>query len=337
MRVAVYNGAHDVVVEDWPMPEVGTHDVLVRNLYAGVCGSDVAVYEHGPAGHQVKEGDEFGHEVISEVAAVGADVADFSVGDRVYPYPLLARGGPHRAGYIGGFSEYMLVENAREDLELFRVSEDIPLNVAALIEPFTVAHNGVRAGRPQPGENAVVFGAGTIGIGAAVALKSFGVAQVLVVDLSELRLQKAAQLGFATAHGGRDDVGRRAAELFGEVTSLMGTSVDVDVFVDAAGADPLIATYQSIAKAGSRLVVVGVHYRPVPVDLQKLTFGAQSIIGAGGYQPGDVRDVLRILASGEWDLETIITHTFPLERITEAIETAGDRDNALHVVVSHLG
>lgn len=335
MKVAVYNGAHDISVEEWSTPVPGARDVLLRNLYAGVCGSDVTVYQHGPDGHQVKVGDEFGHEVISEVAAVGSDVTDFSVGERVYPYPLLARGGAHRAGMIGGFSEYILVEDAVLDEHLFRVSDEIPEIVAALIEPFTIGHNGVRHADPKAGETAIVFGAGTIGLGAAVALKSYGVSHVLVVDLSDFRLEKAAALGFATAHGGRDDLGIRAAEEFGEVTSLMGTFADVDVFVDAAGADPIIESYQSIGKAGSRLVVIGVHYQPVPVDLQKLAFGAQKILGSGGYGPEDVRSVLTILESGAFDLETIITHVFPLERITEAITAAADRESALHVMIAH--
>lgn len=337
MKVAVYNGAHDVAVAEWEKPTPGPRDVLLRNLYSGVCGSDVAVYQHGPGGHQVKIGDEFGHEIVAEVAEIGSDVTEFALGDRVYPYPLLARGGPHRAGMLGGFSEYILVEDAVLDQHLFRVSDRIPTAVAALIEPFTVAHRGVRCATPAVGETAIVFGAGTIGIGAAVALKSFGVSQVLVVDLSDFRLERAAALGFETAHGSRDDLRARAAALFGEVTSLMGTSVDVDIFIDAAGADPLIASYQTIAKAGSRLVVIGVHYNPVAVDLQRLAFGAQSIIGSGGYGPDDVRDVLSILEGGAFDLSSIITHVFPLDDITDAIEAAADREQALHVLISHTG
>lgn len=335
MRVAVYNGAHDVVVEEWEKPTPGPRDVLLRNLYAGICGSDVSVYRHGPEGHQVAVGDEFGHEVVSVVAEVGDEVTELKPGDRVFAYPLTARGGPHRAGMIGGFSEYILVEGARLGEHLFRVGEQVPSTVAALIEPFTVAHGGARRAAPVSGETAVVFGAGTVGLGAAVALRGYGVTDVLVVDLSDLRLEKAAGLGFATAHGARDDVRARAAELFGEVHSLMGTAVDVDIFIDAAGADPLIATYQAIAKAGSRLVVLGVHYGPVPVDLQRLTFGEQAILGPGAYRHEDVRGVLRILESGDVDLESIITHVFPLERIVEAIETAGDRERALHVLIEH--
>lgn len=335
MRAALYNGVGQVVVEERVKPVPGPGDVLLRNLYAGVCGSDVSVYRHGPEGHQVSVGDEFGHEMVSEVAAVGSEVKHLHVGERVYPYPLLAGGGPHKAGMLGGFSEYILVENAQVDEHIYRVNEVIAPRAAALIEPFTVAHNGVRAASPQNSETAIVFGAGTIGIGAAVALKSYGVSDVLVVDLSDFRLQKASELGFHTVHGAREDLRERASELFGTVNSLLGEHVDVDVFVDAAGADQLIGTYQGLGKAGSRMVVIGVHYNPVPVDLQKLAFGAQALIGSGGYGPEDVRAVLSILESGRFDLESIVSHVFPLERIVEAIETAGDRDRTLQVMIEH--
>ncbi|MGW5658026.1 zinc-dependent alcohol dehydrogenase [Streptomyces humi] len=316
-------------------PTCGPKDVLLRNLHAGICGSDVSVYRHGPGAHQILRGEQFGHEVVSEIAEVGADVTGLSVGDRVYPYPLLAKGDPRRAGCIGGFSEYILVPDCRVGEQVFKVDDRIPTPVAGLIEPFTVAHRAVRRCRPQPGDKALVFGAGTIGIGAAVALKNFGAAQVMVVDLSDFRLDRAAHLGFEICNPGRDDLQQRATEFFGEVTTLLGTFPDVDIYVEAAGADELIGTIQSMAKVGARIGAVAVHPRPVEVNLVRLAYGEQEIIGPGGYRPEDVVDVMSIMESGTYDLAAIITHTYELDRIVEAIEKAGDRESALHVAIAY--
>ncbi|MFJ9563871.1 zinc-binding dehydrogenase [Streptomyces fuscichromogenes] len=335
MKSAIYNGPFDVTVMERETPRCGPGDVLLRNLHAGICGSDVSVYFHGPGAHQILRGGEFGHEVVSEVAETGAGVTGLSVGDRVYPYPLTVKGDPGRAGCIGGFSEYILVPDCRVGEQVFLVDDRIPTPVAGLVEPFTVAHRAVRRCRPRQGEKAVVFGAGTIGIGAAVALRRFGVDEVMVVDLADLRLAKAAGLGFATCNSARQDVRERAAETFGEVRTLLGTFPDADIYIEAAGADELLATIQDMAKPGARIGAVAVHPEPVPVNLVRLAYGEQELIGPGGYRPEDVIDVMEIMASGTYDLASIITHTFGLDRIVEAIETAGDREKALHVAIAY--
>ncbi|MGO1592124.1 MAG: zinc-dependent alcohol dehydrogenase [Ancrocorticia sp.] len=335
MKVAIYNGPHAVEVVEVPTPAIGDDDVLIQNLHAGVCGTDVAVYLHGPEAHRNTIGDEFGHEMISRVAAVGKNVTEFHVGERVYPYPLLARGDTSRAGTLGGFSECILVPHPKPGVELYPVSDAISDKAGALIEPLTVAMHAAKQGQPQPGETAVVWGAGTIGIGAAVGLRRLGIEKVLIADLSDFRLGIAAGLGFETVNPGSSDLVTKATELFGTAPSLTGPTANVDIYVDAAGADSLIATFQDIGKITARLVVVAVHSTPIPVDFSRLSFASQRISGSGGYTPQDVRDVLALLESGEVDIESIVTHEFPLDQIVTALETAADANTALNVSIVH--
>lgn len=84
MRAAIYYGKEDIRMEERDKPEIGAKDILVKNLYASICGTDAAVYTHGPGtGHRVTVGGEFGHEVVSEVIEVGNEVTDIKVGDRI--------------------------------------------------------------------------------------------------------------------------------------------------------------------------------------------------------------------------------------------------------------
>ena len=214
--------------------------------------------------------------------------------------------------------------NCELNKQVYAVSERISSKTAALIEPFTVGTRAARRSRPQPHETAIVFGAGTIGIGAAIALKYFGCPKVLIVDLSDFRLRKAAALGFETCNSSKEDLNAKAVEVFGEARGLSGPTADIDIFVEAAGADSLLDTYQSMGKIVSRMVVVAVHSTPVPIDLVRLCYAQQNIIGSGGYAPEDVKAVMAIMQSGDYDLESIITHEFPLDEIVAAIETAGD-------------
>nr|WP_308626298.1 alcohol dehydrogenase catalytic domain-containing protein [uncultured Eisenbergiella sp.] len=101
MRAAIYYGKEDIRMEERDKPEIGAKDILVKNLYASICGTDAAVYTHGPGtGHRVTVGGEFGHEVVSEVIEVGNEVTDTKVGDRIYPYPREAKRDPRRAGTL---------------------------------------------------------------------------------------------------------------------------------------------------------------------------------------------------------------------------------------------
>lgn len=336
MKAAIYEGKWAVSIRELPTPVCGDRDILLQNLYASVCGTDVAVYNHGPGtGHKITVGGEFGHETVCRVAAVGKDVTDFRVGDRVYPYPLLVTGDTSRAGTIGGFSEYILAPDPQPGRQLYKVPDNIPDKVACLIEPFTVGTRAARRSFPQQGENAIVFGAGTIGIAAAIALKEFGCKQVMVTDLSDLRLEKAAGLGFATCNSGKEDLKAKAVEVFGSAHSLSGQTADVDIYIDAAGAPNLIELYQGMGKISSRLVVVAVLAGKRPIDVLAMTYAQHAIIGSGGYMPEDVKMVMDIMAKGTYDIASIITHEFPHDKLAEAIETAAQPDKALNVVINY--
>ena len=100
MRAAIYYGQKNVSIKELEIPQAGDNDIVIRNLYASICGTDVAVYMHGPnTGHRVTVGGEFGHEMVSEVVQVGKNVKEIHVGERVYPIRCLQRAirnGPER-------------------------------------------------------------------------------------------------------------------------------------------------------------------------------------------------------------------------------------------------
>lgn len=334
MKAAIYLGKENVEVRDLPLPECGDNDVLIQNMYSSICGTDVAVYNHGPnTGHRITVGGEFGHETVSRVAAVGKNVEGFTVGERVYPYPRYVKNDTTRAGTIGGFSEYILAIEAKKNYSLYPVPEQISDRLACLIEPFTVGCRAARRGQPKPGENAVVFGCGTIGLAAAVALKYFGADKVMVCDLSDFRLDIAQRLGFAVCNTARESLGEKAERFFGTAGSLTGQTFDADVFLDAAGDESILESFMKQGKIGSRFVSVAVNNSMRRLDLLHMTYAQKSIIGSGGYFPEDVKDVMTIMASGRWDLEALITHEFPLGKIDEAIRTASNPDKALNVTI----
>lgn len=273
--------------------------------------------------------------MISKVVQVGKNVKDIEVGMMVYPYPRLAKGDPKRVGTVGGFSEYVLIPDAELDKQVYDIPTRIPAREVCLIEPFTVGFRAARRAEPKPGENAIVFGAGTIGIAAAIGLKYFGCKEVMICDHSDFQLEKVKALGFAVCNNSREDLKEAAMAVFGTTPSRFGPTANVPIHIDAAGAESILELYQSIGKIESRMVVVAVRAGKRPVDILEMTYSQHTLIGSGGYNPEDVEDVVAVMVQKKWDIESIITDEFPQEQIAQAIERAADVDHALNVVIRY--
>lgn len=334
MKSAIYLGEKNIKIEEVPIPELGDYDVLIKNIYSSICGTDVAVYHHGPnTGHKITIGGEFGHETVSRVVAIGKKVTDFTLGERVYPYPRYAKGDTKRAGTIGAFSEYIKIPDAKRNHSLYSVDEKISDKTACLIEPFTIGCRTARRAQPKPDEKFVVFGAGTIGIACAVTLQYFGVKKVMICDISDFRLKIAEKLGFEVCNTARHDFREYALGYFGKAQSLNGITADIDGFVDASGALEIFPLFMEQGKIESRFISVAVNRAVRDLDMLHLTFSQKSIIGSGGYMPEDVKDVMEIMKSGKWNIEEIITHEFSLDQLDKALQIAGDTDASLNVVI----
>ena len=336
MKAALYQGKGKIEITVLPDPVCTDDGVILENIYASICGTDVAVYKYGTGlGHKITIGGEFGHEVICRIKEKGKNVKGLEVGDRVYPYPRLVTGDKHKAGTIGGFSEYIKSPKTTVGVEVYPISDAISDKAAALIEPFTVGCRAARRSFPKHGETAIVFGAGTIGIGAAIALKHFGCEKVLICDYSDFRLSIAKELGFEICNNSKEPLLQKSKEYFGVGYGYHGETSDADIYIDAAGSDSILDYYQENGKADSRLVMVAVGTNERNVNILGMTFGQLAIIGSGGYTPEDVKDVMEIMESGQWDIERIITHEYPLEQLEDAIKMAGNTDEALNIVIKY--
>lgn len=334
MKTALYFGVKHIEIVDKEDYKCDDNAVILKNIYSSICGTDVAVYNHGLGmGHRITVGGEFGHETVSRIFAVGKNVKDFKVGDRVYPYPMLVTGDKSRAGTIGGFSEYIYCPCPKWEQSLYHVDEKISDKSAALIEPFTVGCRAARRSNPKNGEKAVVFGAGTIGIAAAIALKYFGCKQVVICDYSDFRLNICKQLGFDIYNNKNDLELNGLKDIIGESRGIQGSAIDCDIWIDAAGADSILSAYEKLGKFNSKMVLVAVGTNKRKIDILGLTFGQKSITGSGGYTPEDVNDVMEIMKSGKWDIEKLITDEYILDDLSTAIEKATDVDSSLNVVI----
>jgi 2-desacetyl-2-hydroxyethyl bacteriochlorophyllide A dehydrogenase len=332
MKASMVTAPGETQVVDVPKPTVGPADVLVKIRACGICGSDAFYISIGG----LREGQTpLGHEPAGEVVEIGSQVAGIAIGNHVVINPMAAPSGIiGNGGATGALAEFLLIENAVRGTSLEVVPDHIPFEVAALNEPMAVARHGVNRCQPKPSDKVLVFGAGPIGLGATIALKSVGVDHVVVADLIPARLDKALKVGAdAVINSADEDVTKRLMELHGEGEALFPGRAGTDIYLDAAGTPAVIDTALAAAKRGARLGVVAVHKQPVPVDFVNLMSNEITIVGSMGY-PDEIFEVTKDLIANWERYAVIVSHAIPFDNVDEALRTASTPGAADKVVVT---
>ena len=336
MRSLKITAPDAVALVDVDVPSAGPSDVIVKVKACGICGTD-AFYTHmgGLPHHQGNM--PLGHEAAGEVVEVGAKVTGVATGDHVVVNPMANSDGIiGNGGAQGGLSEFLLLPNAQPGVNFRVIPNDLPWEVAALNEPMAVAYHGVNRSGAGEGSKVVVFGAGPVGLGAAIAFKSKGAAHVVVVDVVANRLEKALLVGAdAVVNSADEDVIERLKELQGEGPGFIGQEPrpGTDVYLDAAGVPAVIATALKGIKHGAVLTVVGVHKKPVEIDLQDILPSEPDIRLAMGY-PTEIFEVTDSIIADWEKYRHIVSDIVPFadaERAVQLASTPGATDKVVVV------
>lgn len=343
MRAVIYQGIGEIAVEDAPIPEIGPKDVLVKNVRAGICGTDIGAYLRGGDDVGIFPGNEIGHEFVSEVARVGAEVEDPAIvpGLRVFINPTTSkRQGEGRspveiADSAGGLTQYISIHDAAIDDNLHPLPDNVSFDQAVLVEPFSVANHGVNTARPVAGEKAIIFGAGAIGLGVLCNLRANGVEDVIVADIVGNRLEVARKLGGIPVNSAKEDVAQVAIERFGAVTDMNGNAKpDVEMWFDSAGHPSAINGYVTHGKPGSRCVVLALSANTVEIPQAAFVLSELAILGSTAYDATDINQVIRYMGEERYDARPVVTHHFAQEDAAKAFETAVEhKDEAIKVVI----
>ena len=341
MKGAIYHGEYDITIEELDYPECGPKDVILQVKRAGICGSDLSAWRSTEGGNMagIYEDFQMGHEMVGLIHEVGSDVTDIQVGDRVWVNPTRCkREGKIYCDVAGAFSEYVGVEDAAWGWNLHRLPDDVSWDEGVIIEPFAVGTHGKNRVCTKPDENVVIFGAGTIGLSALCAAVAQGNKNVVVSDVRDDRLEIVNKLGGVGFNSATDSLFKFLKSHFGEVENPygFGTVPNVDVFIDAAGAPPILETFAQCAKWQSRLSVLAVYKKNIPLDLSVLVGKQTEIYGACMYTDTDIAEVFDNITNHRTGIPSIVTHRFKHEDIVEAFKTADDIDTgAIKVIIDY--
>lgn len=334
MRAAIITAPDKTEIVEVPNPTTGPDDVLVKIRACGICGSDsLYISIGGLPPHQGSM--PIGHEPAGEVIEVGQNVRDIAVGDRVVinpmavPEDIIGNGGS-----TGALADYLLIKDAVRGRSIEVIPGHVPFEVAALNEPMAVARHAVNQVAPRSTDQVLVFGAGPIGLGIVISLKSAGVKHVVVADVLSDRLDKALQVGAdAVINSREEDLTARLIELHGTGDSMWPDRSGTNIYLDAAGVPAVIDTAFGLAQRGAKLGVVAVHKEPVTLDLMNVMSNELTVIGSMGY-PTEIFEVTKDIVDNWEKYRLIISHTFGFDDLDEALRCVSTPGAADKVIIT---
>jgi (R,R)-butanediol dehydrogenase/meso-butanediol dehydrogenase/diacetyl reductase len=316
MKAAVLVGLRRMEFQEKPKPVIKSGEALVKVEYCGICGSDVHGYLNGSV---IPVGTVMGHEFTGIVAEVGEEVYTVRPRDRVIAKPSAAclscywcrRGQysicPKRGEKIiglspdndGAYAEYVKIWNPRQ--MLLKLPSSLATKEAVLVEPLAVALHGVRRSRFEPGDCALIIGAGMIGLGVLQFLKLQGMSKIIVTEISEKKGLVARRLGADVVLNPISE----GEHLRDRILDLTG-GTGADMVFDCAGVPPAFQNSMDCVKSGGQILVIGVYEQKVPFDLSILLLREIELKGVfSGYN--EFKDVINLLDQGKINTDLLIS------------------------------
>lgn len=334
MRMVRVHGPQAVSLDDVAAPEPGPRDVIIRVAQCGLCGSDLGYIEAGGVAAPATEPFGLGHELAGTVDAVGADVVGIAPGARVVVNPMgdgnmIGAGAPE-----GAFAPLLLVRDASIGGSLHPIPDTMSWDAAALAEPLAVALHAVRRSGARPGDRVAVFGAGPIGLGIIFFLRREGIEDIVAIDVSSGRLERARRLGAATVvRADGDDVMAALGDAHGRTELFGWPAVGTNLFFEVSGAPTVLPSIVAMAAFHARVVMVAVNHAPIAIDW-KMALGREMTFITSMAYPDEFPEVLAAIAAPGFDCDAFISHRFPLDRFDEALAAARDREHSAKVMIA---
>ncbi len=328
MRALIkYPDEEGLRLEELPVPQPGHDDVLIKVNAAGICGTDLHIYEWDDwARHAVPAPITVGHEFSGVIADVGKGVSGFEVGEFVSAEGHIVcdkcrnclAGRRHlcrdTAGIgvdvPGAFADYLLVPKSN----VWRHTDGIDPEIAALFDPFgNAVHTALKF--PLLGEDVLITGAGPIGIMAAAVVRHSGARNTVITDVNPFRLGLATRMGATRAVN-------RAEEDMASVQTELGMHEGFDVALEMSG-NP--SAYRDIIENtihGANVALLGIPEKPFPIEWSDVIFNMLNLKGIYGREMFDTWYKMNILIESGVDLLPVITHRFEVEQYEAAFAAA---------------
>jgi len=310
-------------------PSIGINDVLIRVLRTGICGTDVHIYNWDDwAQKTIPVPMTIGHEFVGRVERVGSNVADFFAGEIVSGEGhvvcgrcrnclagrrhLCAKTKGVGVNRPGAFAEYISLPMTN----IWRHHESIPLDVAAIFDPFGNAVHTALA-FPVLGEDVLITGAGPIGIMAAAVARHAGARYTVITDLNPVRLELARKIGVTLAINPAETELRTVQE-------QLGMTEGFDIGLEMSGSEAALRQMIANMSHGGRIAILGIPTGEMTIDWSTVIFNMLTLRGIYGREMYETWYKMTVMLQSGLDISPVITHRFD----------AGDYEEAFAVMRS---
>lgn len=345
MRALVFRGPNQIGVEQVSIPRPGPGEAVIRVTLTTICGTDLHILK---GEYPVKPGLIIGHEPVGVIHELGVGVQGYALGERVLVGAITPCGQCNYClggdlsqcgGPIGGWkfgntmngaqAEYLLVPNAQANLA--RIPDELSDEQVVLLAD--IASTGISAaesGGVKLGDTVAVFAQGPIGLCGTAGAKLRGAGFIIAVESDPVRAAMAKRMGadVIVDHTRTDAV---------EEIRRMTAGTGVDVAIEALGTQATFESALRVLRAGGTLSSLGVYSGKLSVPLEPFAAGLGDHKIVTTLCPGGkerMRRLMELVRHGRLDLRPLLTHTFSLDRITEAYELFGQRrDGVIKVAI----
>ncbi|CAD0015945.1 unnamed protein product [Aureobasidium pullulans] len=354
VQASVLHGAKDLRIEPREVPAPSASEIQVAVHSTGLCGSDLHYYNHNRNGDiLVREPLTLGHESSGVVTAVGSSVSNFQPGDRValevgvpcdschrceqgrynickdMKFRSSAKSFPHFQGTLQGRINHPAKW-------CHKLPEGMSMELGALLEPLGVAIHAYRRSLMQPGQTALVFGAGAVGLLAAAVAKTKGAKTIIIADIDAGRVDFAVKNGFAH-HGfvvpmkrGKDTdenlaIARETADGIAKVTDESGSAIgEVDVVFECTGVPTCVQSGIYATKPGGRVMLIGMGIPIQTLAMSSAALREVDLVGVFRYANTYPEGISIATSPSAPDLSKLVTHKYKgLESCVDAFGMAG--------------
>jgi threonine dehydrogenase-like Zn-dependent dehydrogenase len=347
MKAAVFVAPGKIVLDEKPIPDIGSDDALIRVTTTTICGTDVHILK---GEYPVAPGRIVGHEPVGVIEALGTGVVGYQIGQRVIVGAITPCGQCHACldGHqaqcggkaIGGWrfgntidgcqAEYVRVPHAMANLAV--VPEGLSdEQVLMCPDIMSTGFGGAESGRIRIGDSVAIFAQGPIGLCATAGAKLKGASRIIAVDGVPERLEMARRLGADVT------IDFKRTEPIAKIMEVTGGR-GVDVAIEALGSQQTFESCLRVLRPGGVLSSLGVYSGKLtlPLDAFAAGLGDHQIVTTlcpGGKER--MRRLMNVVAAARVDLKPLVTHRFKLDAIEQAYDLfANQRDGVLKVAIT---
>lgn len=337
MRVAMYYNNNDVRLQEMPAPKIGPGEILIKVMASGICGSDVMEWYRIRKAPLV-----LGHEISGDIVEVGPGVQRLKVGDRVFVshhvpcntcrYCLSGNHCScetlHTTNFVpGGFAEFVRAPRINVEHGTFALPPEMSYDEGTFIEPLGCVVRGLREAALRPGQSVLILGSGISGLLQLMTAKALGAGRIITTDVSDYRLQRAAEFGPDATLRADDDVPARVRELNdGRLADL--------VIVCAGALSAFKQALKSVDRAGTVLCFAttepGVD---LPVPINDFWRNAVTLLPSYAAAPYDLEVALELMRARRVPVARLVTHKLGLAETGQGFKLMVRGGESLKVII----